>query len=783
MEVKYDLIPWIKDLMEWITESELFELKKVFLKKVYVSFFILEPDNILEFQENINETGYTISVFKNILTSLFEKEIDYLEDIILDMADFDDIKGSYLFPFIKSEYEVYNRRYSWDSEKIKNILNIFHTNMFSYIFIYPFQGKLIVFTDIKEEKILPILQLLPDFSALELHNIIPSIIDSLKDKMLKDEKAGINEIWIWFPLSMLWWHADIRDKVKKWWVISWDNNFKNLIRYGLLNFLKLKFRYTISFNKDNEKNKFNLHGYLYDYQDDCLNEDIINDLESFLSDIENASLSSNSDFFGLPLYILSWKYTYSKSDSWYPEFHYDVINGNLKLSLSNWDDERTFDITWVFPQYIKINDNNVFSYLKVKENIQDNDIKHYWFEDDFFIDKKTSAPCDDFLYDIREKMSHMFHYDCDEEFEWKVKPEVTPSDFYFSASSEEQDYLINICNSKRGRNKISHHITVDIYKLSSFNYWRDLVDNSMKKFNSNYNNKLLGTLKLAIDKNSPTKITCWTYEDELKCIKHCKTNSSDIDGYIKPEQFNDVSYIDRVLKYEDYISLCLIKIFEQNNYSSFFGWKKNGKYTRELADIISIEEDDGKINVNLFHIKTKPFESKRVTNLEASFSAYTQVVWQTLEKAKAFMDEPYIEWILKGLEKYFYYEKQVDWELSRVNADNHLIFEYIESKIKWLTSGTININVYFSVNFKDYWWDLNDSNSVDELSFITNWKRLKMVNDIFTSNINNVTNNLTPHIKLNLNLGMLVTKTKKSEWWIDIKNDLFIVDDINSFFQ
>gem|GEM_PF-3838253 len=66
--------------------------------------------------------------------------------------------------------------------------------MFSYIFIYPFQGKLIVFTDIKEEKILPILQLLPDFSALELHNIIPSIIDSLKDKMLKDEKAGINEI-------------------------------------------------------------------------------------------------------------------------------------------------------------------------------------------------------------------------------------------------------------------------------------------------------------------------------------------------------------------------------------------------------------------------------------------------------------------------------------------------------------------------------------------------------------------------------------------------------------
>gem|GEM_PF-5342151 len=38
-----------------------------------------------------------------------------------------------------------------------------------------------------------------------------------------------------------------------------------------------------------------------------------------------------------------------------------------------------------------------------------------------------------------------------------------------------------------------------------------------------------------------------------------------------------------------------------------------------------------------------------------------------------------------------------------------------------------------------------------------------MVNDIFTSNINNVTNNLTPHIKLNLNLGMLVTKTKKSE--------------------
>ena len=100
-----------------------------------------------------------------------------------------------------------------------------------------------------------------------------------------------------------------------------------------------------------------------------------------------------------------------------------------------------------------------------------------------------------------------------------------------------------------------------------------------------------------------------------------------------------------------------------------------------------------------------------------------------------------------------------------------------------MTSGTININVYFSVNFKDYWWDLNDSNSVDELSFITNWKRLKMVNDIFTSNINNVTNNLTHHIKLNLNLGMLVTKTKKSEWWIDIKNDLFIVDDINSFFQ
>ena len=382
----YYCIPWIQD---YLKDANIEELKKIFFKRIFFSFFILEPKNKANFKELLLDKSYIKNINLSILSELLSENIS--EDLLLDISNISMVDNSFLFPFIQSRKKIYDW-YNWNNEWTIKILDLFLTDIFSYISIIPFENKLIVFTDIKEEKIFPILSSLNDFRALELHLVIPKIIDNMKGKIGLNDDKWVNELGIGFPLSMLWWHADIRDKIKKWWAISGDKNFRNLIMYGLLNFLKLRLDYTVSFNKDNEKNKFNLHWYLYDFKENKLNQELIYNLKSFLNDIDDDSGTLSNDFFWLPIYIISGKYVYRKS-GWYPIFDYDKKTKELSLRLI-WENNDSFRINWFFPQYIKITDDNDFAYLRIKDDILKDKIKGYGFDDSYFIGDKNSEECD-----------------------------------------------------------------------------------------------------------------------------------------------------------------------------------------------------------------------------------------------------------------------------------------------------------------------------------------------------------------------------------------------------
>lgn len=774
MKSDYYCMPWIKEL---IKTANINELKKVFFKKIYFSFFILEPKNKIDFAKKLLDDDYIKNINLSILRDLLNEEIP--DELLLDVSDLSLINKSFLFPFIQSRRKIYYW-YNWDNVWVKNILDLFLTDIFSYVSIIPFENKLIVFTDLKEEKILPILSSLNDFRALELHLVIPKIIDNLKWKIGLNNEKWVNELWIGFPLSMLWWHADIRDKIKKWWAISGDKNFRNLIMYGLLNFLKLKLDYTISFNKDNEKNKFNLHGYLYNFKENTLNQDLIYNLKSFLNDIDDNSSPLSNDFFGLPIYIISWKYVYKKSE-WYPIFDYTLKTKELFLRLV-WDSSETFRINWFFPQYIKITEDNDFAYLRVRDDIIKDKINDYWFEDSYFSENKQSENCEAFLNEIRYNMTSVYHYVSDDELSSLDNSlEFRVSDLFLSATSDKQDYIINISNPKKHRNKDDHSLTVNIYKLSSFGYWWDNIQKSIVRLNNSniLTSNFIGSIEIDLDRKTPTTVKYNGNQETVNCIVKYKASNWNWDikpptwKFWKPSQFSDQKafwYIDDNLKYEDYLSLCLIKLFEFNNHKAFFWWKKDGRYFRELADIISVSKKGDILDLNLFHIKTKPFEQIQTSNLEASFAEYTQVVWQTLEKVKSFMDEKDIGWILNWLEHYFQYSfknnktstcydhKESEDALITKNAPNYCVYEEIKTELLNHKNWTINFNIYFPVRHQDYFLDPNQWDVLKNLALETNWKRLKMVSDIFNSNVTNVNNASMPNLKIQLNLWILVLK-------------------------
>ena len=106
-------------------------------------------------------------------------------------------------------------------------------------------------------------------------------------------------------------------------------------------------------------------------------------------------------------------------------------------------------------------------------------------------------------------------------------------------------------------------------------------------------------------------------------------------------------------------------------------------------------------------------------------------------------------------------------------------FGSIKENLLSYTKWTININVFFAVNSKDYKLDLNNIDALKQLALETNWKRLKMVNDLFTSNVSNISNITQPHLIFKLNLGILVLKKWAKSYSTWVKNQIYMIKDIN----
>jgi len=768
---------------------------EIFLSKVYASFFILRTQTW-----EINGR----QVINTFLQKMFKEE-NIPDNMILNISDYydwykDELKlwDVYLFPFIKIQHQIYKKWWDWQT---KNILDEFEWVFYRYVCVMEINHKIVIFTDIWEDFISNEFKELEKiwYKKVELHNIIPKIIESLAEDLEK-WNSQVREIWVSFPLAMLWAHANIRDKVKSSKKMAKDRNFKNLIRYWLLDFLKIKAFVNISFNSDNEKDKYNLHWFLY--TNSWINIELIRKLKQFLDEIDRClDEEVDNSFLWLPIYVICWKNTYEKQKD-YPYFSYRWNKLVLNLNNNNFDtDDNTinkdFIITWIYPQYLKerkIDNKNVFCYLSEKKTENNNMDYNYNFSNKdlrniFWM--KNRMRSDKLLSKIRDKLSEKYIY-INEEEEYSIEnshnhPNFMESDIYLTAISENDsdiDYLINIIIPKTGDEKNEKKkASVSLYKLS----WFEFNFDKMEKLILEYNNGNIETKELWIIEKwefRPRETQRFEVNNKyvFDLIKKCSDANWNsawkcLDNtFCKPTFLDNKDYIDDCLKLEDMRSLAFIKLLEEKWHKAFFWGKKAWRFYRELADIISIQEFNEEVNINFYHMKLSPFEQKRENFIEASFSHYTVVVWQILEKIKDFYDSSEMEQIINWLEKFFVTKEK--WTLKTQPAPNYEIFEKLKKILEKADSKNrkINFNVYFPIKESDY-FNLDKLNCLKELWIETNWKRLKIISDIFESNVNNNSNN---H-KLNMSLNLWVIICKKLDSHIDktIRTEFLLIDNIS----
>lgn len=779
-KIIYEVIEKLKN----INKEELEKLHKIFLGKVYASFFIFEKEK------------WKVSAVEFLKTFFNEEKDNNHENLFLDVSDYFteakiwtdklselNIWKVYLFPFIKVEHELFKKYNLELNTDFQDILDEFKVVFYRYVCIMEIDNKIIFFTDILEDFCEQYFNNLKKiwYHKIELHNVIPRLIDWMNPH-LEDWSAEIWELWISFPLSMLWAHAKIRDIFKNKAKVWQDNNFKNIIKFWLLDYIKIISDFNISFNSDNDKDKFSLHGFIF--PSNSINIELLKWLKKFLEEInKNIEPSFESNFAWLPIYVISWKKVYEKD---YPHF---ILNDNtddkkITIDFNTWNLESYSDkntlqgsyyITWIYPQYLKNRYHDwrsVYCYLKEDENKKEWDMSFENILELFHWNTKLS--CEYFLNEIRDKISDVYWYINEEApiTDWHWHPNLMSSDLFMTAISHNKDdtsdYLINITNPKTRKSKqmdkLWKKITVDVYKLSSFDFDNKKIIESIKKYNS-WELWVYGIWNISKTPYSPKERNSF----HINKIKHFEIMKKcpDWDGlknkklkayekYVKPDLFSDKCYIDDALAMEDLWSLCITYLLKSKWQTAFFWWKKAGAQYRELADIISISEKSDKtcLYINLFHIKLKPLEQQKTSSIEASFSYYTQVVWQVLEKFKSFVDVSSTEKILEWLEQYF-----IIWKWDK--APNYEIYEELEKYILQYKGKKISFNIYFSVREKDYFdADFLKHGNLKELTYSTNWKRLKIIYDVFKSNISSA----NPKMNVNFNLWLLVCKNQSS-WW------------------
>ncbi len=756
---------YLEDTLLEIENLDKEVLSFMFLKRVQSSFFVLDSSE-----------KWTFDTLSSIIFDLTKTEVP--KEVILNIEKWIWITWSYIFPFLRSEQYVYNINWAWNTD-IENYLRNFKTDIYPYLCIMPVKNKYILFTDIKEEHII---KYLPKYNFNELHKIIPKMIDSLKDKV-DGKKVDIKEMGVSFPLSMIWYHSHIQNKLKKWVSISNDISFINLIKYWLLDYLKIKTKYTISFNNDREKNKFRLHWKLFDITEAKINNEVLEHLELFIDDI-SINLTSwekrdKKGIFNLPIYIVSWKYSYRKED-WYPLLNYDSVKEKLTLKLPELPESLL--VTWIFPQYLKLLDWSEVAYLKYMEDVKNwEEIEDYDFESDFFKENKQWF-LHEFLREIRNRSTNMYTY-INEDKGW-TNPSLNVSDFFITARLWEnnQEYLLNITDPKTKRGKDKHILTIDIYELSYTDFEWERISQSIIDFDIVKDSKKIGSLEIN-DKsnwkysqinlvNNIEQITDTVLRvDNIEVTK--RKGKWKVDYYNKPSQFKDFKYIPSELKFEDLISLAFIRLLNISthwNCAMFWGKGISSK-SRELADIISVKINNEDVLLDLYHMKIAPFTQTKTSLLKSSFSQYTQVVWQALEKSKAFIYKQTIEEVFEWIESYFLNNEE--------KADNYEIFETITKKLPSKVKN-LHVVIYFAVRYEDYFWPIESIDRLRKDTLEVNWKRLKMISDIFNSNVSNI--ELPGWFGITLKLGLIISKIP-DEWPLGATNNsIHSINDVSNLF-
>jgi len=335
---------------------------------------------------------------------------------------------------------------------------------------------------------------------------------------------------------------------------------------------------------------------------------------------------------------------------------------------------------------------------------------------------------------------------------------------------DRREFLLNFTYPKKERQTEKLKMSVDVYSLSYSNFdWYEITL-SIDNFNLD-NHKKLWTIEVGY-MNEDKRLGTLVRTNNGKSSFLQKSLDCETSRIMKPDEYAHISYIADTLKYEDYLSLSFIDMLNLSSYThkdkGFFWWKWNSEKARELADIIALRKSNQDVNLCLFHMKVEPFEQKNSGRIKSSFSYYTQVIGQSLEKAKAFLYEKDIQGIIDGIEPYFYEGESVAW--------NYIIFENIKELLleAWKN---INVCIYFPVRYEDYFGDTNSVSNLRRLTLEINWKRLRMLNDIFQSNVSNLS--FPWGVNINLQLWLVVFCIEEAEAEKGIKNWVYLVDNVS----
>jgi len=788
----------------------------LFLKKVYWSFYLFEKGKdevntvdvftkILNFNNlidtdndllwvdwkkinyNLNWNEYFIN-FKKVLLDCKNQFNIWNEKTKDKWIDYDKTllkyKDSYIFPFLylqKSKIDTSKAIFSdKNSDDLEAFLWKFEDKEFGAIYIMNLDKYILIFSKfdelLSEELILEISKKY-NLNFLWLQAIIPSYINRLQNK-LDNKESWINEVWIEFPLSMVWGHSYINDKFKDTRTFFNDTNFHNIIKYWLLSKIVIwEDEYNITLSKSNTIWKINLKWTFWKSEispksNYIFKISLLKKIEKLLDEVENWKKWKTNWIKSVSLFFISEVFK-DIIDTWFSFNKNDDFIFNIE--------KRKYQVISIIPKYSYEKWN--LSYILQPKNIKDNEYyKNYINKEDFLgIDRfKVPNNFDSVLTDLESKYREKYNYveikDLENTSDTK---RITKNDLLIIVKDTEdnkvciisykitekpfklfyQVYKLNVNNNINGDflEKVKEYYLIYEYLFDkSYNLVVEEIKdgknitNINMKYSYDWNEKKFNSEKNKIYykwSKWETLEVDWNFEEVEKFIY--KGFSYDNSLYDTKKWYT----LDKTLKREDLYTLFLSKILNDfySNKKYYFSWKKtqwvkNWEKFLELADMIWLYTDKTekthKSVIELYHMKISPFDSDYDSKyIKWWFSYYTDVLGQILQKVTWLIYEDDIDKIKENINKY-------------KNSYYELIFKEIQKLINKRVK-SIKFDFIFPVRFQDYFW-------TDKMVNEINWTSMKIIYDIFTSNTDNIA--FPNNIDLSITLSILVVEKSKNNF-------------------